>query len=208
MEVLNWAALCRLKVDDEAGGNAGAIGVRAEGVEADVVQLGAEGQVGEQADVHAAADAIGKLVGRGAARAVCEAGAAEEGLHKRIDFGGVAKSQTRAEEIGVGVQGNAAGRGVVTAEIAGDAEPAVEIVGDRAADAVLVETARISQAEVGVADGGINGLGAGGDGENGHRQEQEDELFHRIRSFRGFESEPLRTEGEGDGPGRPFARLF
>jgi len=62
--VLSWAALCRLEVDDKAGGNAGAVGVRAEGVEADVVQLGAESQVGEQADVPAAANAIGKLVGR------------------------------------------------------------------------------------------------------------------------------------------------
>jgi len=52
-----------LEMDDEAGGDAGAVGVRAGGVEADVVYLGAEGQVRKQADIHAATNAIGKLVG-------------------------------------------------------------------------------------------------------------------------------------------------
>jgi hypothetical protein len=50
-----------LEVDDEAGGDAGAIGVPAGSVKANVVHLWAEGQMGEQADVHAAANTIGKL---------------------------------------------------------------------------------------------------------------------------------------------------
>ena len=59
-----------LEVDDKAGGYARAIGARGGRVEANVVHLWAEGQVRKQADVHAATNAIGKLVGR-AARSGC-----------------------------------------------------------------------------------------------------------------------------------------
>lgn len=135
-------------MDDEAGGDAGAIGARAGSVEADVVDLWAQGQVGKQADVDAAADAIGQLVGRAA---VCYARAAQKGLCEWMVFGGVAESQTRAEEISVGVQGSATRGGVVPAKIANNADPVVEVIGDRAADTVLVEAAA-SQAKVRVAD--------------------------------------------------------
>jgi len=80
---------------------------------------------------------------------------------------GVAQSQTRAEEIGVGIQGNTKGGGMVAAEIADDAEPAVGIISDGAADAVLIDAAGTSKAEVGVADRSVDGLGARGDGESG-----------------------------------------
>src|SRR6266404_7751746 len=90
---------------------------------------------------------------------------------------------------------------MVTAEVADDAEPVVEVIGDRAADAVLIEAAVAPQAEVGVAQRGVDRLGAGGDGKDGQSQEQEDELFHTIRSFRGIESVPIGAECEEDGQG-------
>src|SRR5882762_11464017 len=92
---------------------------------------------------------------------------------------------------------------MVTAEIAHDAEPtpAFEIIGEGAADAVLIDAAGASQAEVGVADRGIKGLGVCRNGENGYCQQQEDELFHTIVSFRALESVPIGTEGEDDGQG-------
>jgi len=117
--------------------------------------------VRKQADVHPATNAIRKLVESGAARSSCDARAAEKGLPKWIDLRRVAQSEAGAEEIGVGVQGNPARRSMVTAEIAHDAEPtpAFEIIGEGAADAVLIDAAGASQAEVGVADRGIKGLG-------------------------------------------------
>jgi hypothetical protein len=59
-------------------------------------------------------------------------------LRKRSEFGGAAQRHAGAEEIGVGVEGNAAGRRVVAAEVADDTEPLVGVIGERAADAVLV----------------------------------------------------------------------
>ena len=156
-----------LEMDDETGGDACAIGVPAGGIEADVVYLGAEGQVRKEAEVHAAANAVCKLVGRAAASSGGDARAAQESLNEWVDLGGIAQSQARAEKIGVGVQRNASRRRVVAAKIADSADPVVEIICDRAADAVLVDAAGASQAEVGVADGGVNGLGPRGDGENG-----------------------------------------
>jgi hypothetical protein len=140
-------------------------------VEADVVQLGAEGQVWKDAEIHSATDTIGKLVGRASGT---YARTAEEGLHERVDVRGVAKGETRTDEVGVGIQGNAAWRVMVATKIAGYSEPMVEIVGNGTANAVLVETSGASQAEVGIAERGIYGLGPRGDGENGQCQEQED----------------------------------
>jgi hypothetical protein len=56
-----------LEMDDEAGGDAGAISLSASGIETDVVNLGAESQVWEQTEIHPATNAIRKLVGRTAA---------------------------------------------------------------------------------------------------------------------------------------------
>src|SRR5260370_39944084 len=152
----------------------------------------------KQADVHAAAKAIGKLVVGATARSNRNARAAKKDLPKWIDLGRVAQGQARAEEVGVGVQGHAGRRGVIPAEIADDAEPvkAFEIVGDGAADAVLVYAAGASQSKVGIADRDVDGPGARGDGENGQGQEHEDELFHGIESFRAFGRVPFGAEGE------------
>ena len=116
-----WDLCWLLEVDDETGRDAGAIGVRAGGIEADVVHLWAESQMWKQADVHAAAKAIGKLAVGAAARSSRDARAAKEGLRKGINFRGVPQSQSRTEEIGVSIQRNAAGGGVVPAEISDDA---------------------------------------------------------------------------------------
>src|ERR1700687_5661395 len=55
------------KMDDEAEREARAIGGLPGVAQADIVQLGAQGEVGEKTDIYAAAEAIGKLVGRAAA---------------------------------------------------------------------------------------------------------------------------------------------
>ena len=170
-------------MDDETGGDAGAIGVAAGSVEADVVQLGTEGQVWKDAEIHAAADAIGKLVGRTPRR---DARTAKESLHERMDLGGVVEGQTRPEEIGVGVKRSTAWRSVVAAKVTNDAKPIMDIVGDRTACAILVEATGASEAKVRIAKGGIHGLGARRDGKYGYCDQEEDELFHTVRSFRAF----------------------
>ncbi len=73
---------------------------------------------------------IGKLVGRAATRSNSDARAAKKHLREWVDSGGVTQSQARAEEIRVGVQGNTERGGIITAEIADDAEPAIGIIGD------------------------------------------------------------------------------
>ncbi len=160
---------CLLEVDDETGGDARAIGVRAGGVEADIVHLGAQGQMWKQADVYAATKTIGELVVGAAARSNRDARAAKKDLPKWIELGRVTQSQARPEEVCVGVQGNPARGSMVTAEIANDAEPvpAFEVISDGATDAVLIDTARTAQAEVGVTERSVDGLGARGYSENG-----------------------------------------
>jgi hypothetical protein len=187
-----------LEVDDETGGDAGAIGVTAGSVQADVVELGAEGQVRKDAEIHAATDAIGKLVRRTPGR---DARAAKEGLHEGVDLGGVVEGQTRPEEIGVGVKRSAAWGSMVAAKVADDAKPIMDIVGNRAADTVLIEAPGATETEVGVAEGGIYGLGARRDSEYRHCNQEEDELFHTVRSFRAFESVRIRATGGKDGLG-------
>jgi hypothetical protein len=123
-------------MDDEADREARAIGGLTGVAQADVVQLRAQSEVRKKADIHAAAEAIGKLVGRAAA--VGQTRPAKQELRKRTEFGGIAQGNAWAEEIGVGVEGNAAGRRVVAAEVADDTEPLVGVIGESAADAVLV----------------------------------------------------------------------
>jgi hypothetical protein len=153
------------KMDDEAEREARTIGGLAGVAQPDVVQLGAQGEVRKKTDIHAAAEAIGKLVGRAAAGTGGQTRPAKQELRKGSVFGGIAQRDAGAEEIGVGVEGNASGRSVVAAEVADDAEPAVGVIGERAADAVLVDAPGTTQAEIGVADGGVDGLGARRKGE-------------------------------------------
>src|SRR5437762_61928 len=100
-------------MDNEADREARAIGGLAGVAQADVVQLGAQSEVRKKTDIHAAAETIGELVGRAAAGSGGQTRPANQELRKGIEFGGVAQRRAGAEEIGVGVEGNAAGRGVV-----------------------------------------------------------------------------------------------
>src|SRR6266699_2043018 len=100
---------------------------------------------------------------------------------RRSPVGGAKRG---AEEIGVGVEGNAAGRGVVAAEVADDTEPPVRIIGDRATNAVLVDAPESTQAEIGVADGGVDGLGARRKGKEEQPEAKQEQSSHRNRSFR------------------------
>src|SRR6266480_2902884 len=145
-------------MDDEAERGSRAIGGLAGVAQADVVQLRAQSEMRKKTDIHAAAEAIGKLVRR-AAGTSGQTRPAKQDLRKGSDLGGVAQRQTGADEIGVSVEGNAARRGVVAAEVADGTEPAVGIIGDRAADAVLADASGTPQAEIGVTDRGVDGLG-------------------------------------------------
>ena len=91
------------EVDDGAERNARAIR-RATGiVKADIVELRAQCQVGQNAHINAAADAIGE-VGSGAATRSCgQMRAAREKLNKGSDLCWVVHNDARAEEKRVGV---------------------------------------------------------------------------------------------------------
>src|SRR5437016_12920392 len=82
-----------------------------------VVQLRAQSEVRKKTDIHAAAETIGKLVRRAAAGSSRQTRPAKQDLRKASDLGGVAQRQTGADEVGVGVEGNASRRGVVAAEV-------------------------------------------------------------------------------------------
>jgi len=96
-------------MDDEADREARAIGGLTGVAQADVVQLRAQSEVRKKADIHAAAEAIGKLVGRAPAGTGGQTRPAKQELRKGTEFGGIAQGNAWAEEIGVGVEGNAAG---------------------------------------------------------------------------------------------------
>jgi len=145
-------------MDDEAGGDSGAVGAAAGCVEADVVELRTEREVGQNAEVHAATKAIGKLAVGAATTAESEAGASDEALHKWRDMAGITEGKPGTEEIGVGVQGDAAGRGVVATNVGDDTEPPFGVIGDGTADTVLVDSAGTAEAEIRVAAGNVDGL--------------------------------------------------
>jgi hypothetical protein len=163
-----------LEADDGADGDTRAIGGAAGTVEADVIDLRAQCEVGKNTDIHAAAKAV-REVGVGAA-AITEgdvAGACQE-LHEGRDLGRVAHDDAWTEHERVGVYGNAAGRGMVAAEVTDDAQIGDGLVGDGAADAVLVEVCAAAQVEIRIADGGVGGgLGARRQGEKEQAQAAE-----------------------------------
>jgi hypothetical protein len=181
-------------MDDEAQGHAGAIGRKAGIVQADVVELGAQRQVWKKTNIHAAAEAISKLVGRSATGTGGQTGAAKQRLPEGSQFGGVAERQPGAEEIGVGVEGNATRRGVVDAKVADETEPAIGIVRDGAADTVLVEAAGATQAEIGIPDGGVDGLGRRANGEAEQPQAKNEKSFHRNQPFREIVRVEMRSQ--------------
>src|SRR5258706_12109732 len=120
-------------MDDEAGGDAGGVGAAAGRVQADIVNLRAEGKVRKDAEIHASPEAIGKLAVGAATAANGDAGASEKALHKGRQFGRIMEGKPGTEEIGVGINGNAGGRSVVATNIADDAKPGFGVLRDRAA---------------------------------------------------------------------------
>src|SRR5439155_20694104 len=172
-------------MDDEADREARAIGGLARDTQANVVQLRAQCEVRKETDIHAATEAIGKLVRRAAAGTSGQTRPTQQELRKGSVFGGAAQGRAGAEEIGVRVEGNASGRGVVTAKVADDTEPVAGVIGNRAADAVLVDAPGTTQPEIGGADGGVKGgLGARRKGVEEQPEAEQEQAFHRNRSFR------------------------
>src|SRR5579859_5691324 len=119
----------------------------------------------EKREVHSTAEAPGKLVAGTAATAESEPRSPDQGLRKWSHLAWVMQGKTRSEQVGVRVQRDAAGRGVVAAKVADQAQPFVWEVGDRAAGSVLVYAAGASKAEVRVSDGSVDGLSARRNGE-------------------------------------------
>ncbi len=128
-------------MDDQASRNAGAVGMAARRVEADIINLGAKGQVWKKRKIHAATEAIGELVAGTAATTNGDAGASQKALHKGRKMGRIAQRNPRTEEVRVRVHGNTGRRSVVAANIRNQTKPPVGVIGHRAADSVLVESA-------------------------------------------------------------------
>jgi hypothetical protein len=184
-----------LEVHDGADRDARAIGGAPGIVEADVVELRSQSQVRQNANINAAAKTIGEVGGRAAAVARGQMAGTCQELNKGSDLGWVVHDDARAEQEGVGVERNAARRGVVAAEVADDTEEGDGLVSDRAADAILIDAAGIAQTEVGVADGGVDGgLGARRKGEQQQSQAEYEQAFHRNRSFRELLRVELRSQ--------------
>ena len=97
------------EMDDEAGGHAGGVGAAAGRVQADIVNLRTEGEVRKDAEIHASAEAVGKLAVGAATAADGDAGASEKALHEGSQFGRIMEGKPGTEKIGVGINGNAGG---------------------------------------------------------------------------------------------------
>jgi hypothetical protein len=173
----------RSEMDDCADRDAGATGGRTGLADAHVIDLGAYGQVRNDRQVHAAAKAISKIGYRAAAIANRIVRGAHQELRERRDAGGIAEVNAWTEEIGVGVEGNATGRGVIAANIPNHAHKGNGVVGYGAADAVLTEAAVAAEVKVGITDGGVDGtLCARRSGNEQRAQaecQEEEQAFHQ-----------------------------
>jgi len=172
------------ETNDGADGDARAIRVAARIVEAYVVELRTYGKVRKYADIDAATHAIGEVGIGPAAGAYREMPGTREELDKGSELSRVVHNDARAEQERVSVEGNAARGGVVAAEVTDDTQVGDGFVGDRTADAVLVEVRAAAEVKVGIADGGVEiGLGARRNREEEQSQAEHEQAFHRNRSF-------------------------
>lgn len=153
-------------MDDEAGGDTCAIGAAARRIEANIIYLRANGEMRKQADIHATAEAISKLAIRAATITNGDAGTSHKALHERRDVTWIMQREARAEEIRVRIDRRTGRGGVIAADVGNDTKPVIRVVGDRAAEAILIESARATETEIGVADAGVGSrLSARGSGE-------------------------------------------
>ena len=170
-----------LEADDRAHRDPRAIRIAAGIVESDVVELRAYGQVRKYADIHAAANAISEVGIGTEAVAYGEMPGTRQELNERGYFRRVVDDDARAEHKCVGIKGNAAGRGVVTAKVPDDTQVGDGLIGDRTADAILVEVCAAAEVEVGIADGSIDvGLSVRRYGEEEQSQTEHEQAFHRV----------------------------
>jgi len=130
----NWGTRCRapgreswpsiaidLEVDDDACGDARAVGAVAGCIEADIVHLGTEGQVRKESNIDSATEAVRELAVGTAAATDGDAGPADETLDEGSEICRIVQRNARAEEIGVGIDGNAGRRSMIAAEVADQA---------------------------------------------------------------------------------------
>ncbi len=145
-----------LEADDGAHRDPRAIRSAAGIVESNVVELRTYGQVRKYSDIHAAAKAISE-VGIGTAAVACrEVPRTRQELNERGYFRRVVHDDARTEQKRVRVEGNAAGRGVIAAEVPDDAQVGDRLISDRTADAILVEACAAAEVEVGIANGSVD----------------------------------------------------
>ncbi len=91
-------------MDDQAGGNTGAVGVSTRRVQAHVVHLRPQSKVREQPNINASANAIRELIGGTQAGPHGDARPPKQRLRKRGDVRGIPQRQPWTEQIRVGVQ--------------------------------------------------------------------------------------------------------
>jgi hypothetical protein len=170
-----------LEADDRAHRDPRAIRRAAGIVESDVVELRTYGQVRKYSEIHAAAKAI-REVGIGTEAVACrEVPGARQELNERSYFRRVVHNDARAEHICVGIKGNAAWRSVIAAEVPDYTQVRDWLIGDRTADAILVEVCAAAEVEVRIADGSIDvGLGVRRHGEEEQSQTEHEQAFHQM----------------------------
>ena len=150
----------KLEAEDSAHRDPRAIRSAAGIVKSDVVELRTYGQVRKYTDIHAAAKAI-REVGIGTEAVACrEVPGTRQELNERGQFRRVVHDDARAEHKCVGIKGNAAGRGVIATKVPDNTQVGDRLIGDRTADAILVEVCAAPEVEIGIADGSVDvGLG-------------------------------------------------
>jgi hypothetical protein len=157
------------EVDDGTDRDTRAVDCASGIMQADVVDLRAQRQVGQNADINAAANAK-REVGIVAVAVPSQMPGTRQELNEWSDAGRVVHDKARAKHKRIGVQGDAAWRTVVAAEIADNAEVGDGLVREGTADAILAEAAAAAEVEVGVAGGGVERLGVRRNGKEEQRQ--------------------------------------
>src|SRR5579883_430424 len=98
-------------------------------VQPDIVELRPERQMRQHSQIHAATQTVGQVVGRcgdtGTTRS--QVGASNQKLNERSDATRIVDGNSGAEQEGVGVQRDAARRGVIPAKITDDSKKAVRL---------------------------------------------------------------------------------
>lgn len=143
-------------MNDNGRGNTGAIDGLTRFANANVIDLRTQRQEWRDPNVHSAAKAESKVIG-GTEPGSTEMCASNHALGKGTDPRRIPEHQARAKKERRGIRGHTSRRRVIVAKITSKAQPVV-VERNGSADAVLIEAIRVAQAEIGVANGCVDGL--------------------------------------------------